>query len=41
MTTTIREDDVKDFNDDNIGMKMNRQVLLEKLSPSKARLNYD
>jgi len=40
MTITIREDDVKDFNDDNIGMKMNKQVL-EKLSPPKARLNYD
>jgi hypothetical protein len=41
MTTTIKEDKVKDVNDDDISMEMNRQVLLEELSPLRARLNYD
>jgi hypothetical protein len=29
MAIVAREDDVKDFNDDNIGMEMNTQVPLE------------
>jgi hypothetical protein len=36
-----KEDDVEDFNDDDIDIEMNRQVSLEKLSPLRARLNYD
>jgi hypothetical protein len=36
---TTGEDDVKDVNDDNIGTKMNIQVLLEELNPPRARLN--
>jgi hypothetical protein len=38
-TTIVREDDVKDFNDDDIGTKMNKQVLLEDLSPTKTIFN--
>jgi hypothetical protein len=41
MAIVPREDDVEDFNDDDIGMEMNTQVLLEELSPPRARLNYD
>jgi hypothetical protein len=41
MTTATKEDNVKDFNDDNIGMEMNKQVPFEYLSPTSARLNYD
>jgi hypothetical protein len=41
MATTGREDVVEDVNDDDIGMKMNKQVPLEDLNPTKARLNYD
>jgi hypothetical protein len=37
----VKEDNVKDVNDDDIGMEMNRQVPLEDLSPPKARLNYN
>jgi hypothetical protein len=40
-TITVREDDVKDFNDDDIGTKMNKQVPLDDLSPPKVRLNYN
>jgi hypothetical protein len=40
-TIATRDDDVKDFNDDDIGTKMNKQVPLEDLSPTKARLNDD
>jgi hypothetical protein len=40
-TIAIRDKDVKDFNDDDIGTKMNKQIPLEGLSPTKARLNYD
>jgi hypothetical protein len=39
MAIVAREDDVEDVNDDDIGMKMNRQVPLEELSPSIIRLN--
>ncbi len=39
-TTTTKEDDVEDFNDDNIDTKMNKQVPFEYLSPLLARLNY-
>jgi hypothetical protein len=41
MTTTAKEDNVKNVNDDDIGMETNRQILLEELSPPRARLNYD
>jgi hypothetical protein len=41
MTTATKEDNVKDFNDDDIGMEMNKQVPLEDLNPTSARLNYD
>jgi len=41
MTTTVKEDNVKNVNDDDIGMEMNRQILLEELSPPRAKLNYD
>jgi hypothetical protein len=43
LQTTIvdREDDVEDFNDDDLGIEMNRQVSLEELSPLRTRLNYD
>jgi len=41
MTTTAKEDNIKDVNDDDIGMEMNIQILLEKLSPPRTRLNYD
>jgi hypothetical protein len=37
----IKEDNVKDVNDDNIFMEMNRQVLMEELSPPRAKLNYN
>jgi hypothetical protein len=37
----IKEDDVEDVNDEDIGTEMNKQVPLEDLSPTKARLNYD
>jgi len=40
-TIATRDNDVKDFNDDDIGTKMNKQVPLEDLSPTKARLNDD
>jgi hypothetical protein len=41
MAIVDKEDDVEDFNDDDIDIEMNRQVSLEKLSPLRARLNYD
>ncbi len=41
ITTITREDNVKDFNDDDIGTKMNKQVPLKNLSPPKVKLNYD
>jgi len=41
MTTTAKEDDVEDLNDDDIGIEMDKQVSLEDLSPLKARLNYN
>jgi hypothetical protein len=41
MATVVREDDIKDVNDDDIGTKMNRQVPLEELNPPRTRLNYD
>jgi hypothetical protein len=37
----IKEDDIKDVNDDDIGTKMNKQVPLKELRPPRARLNYD
>jgi hypothetical protein len=33
MATSVKEDDVEDLNDDDIGMKMNKQVLFEDLGP--------
>jgi hypothetical protein len=39
--TVVKEDDVKDVNDDDISTKMKRQVFLEELNPHKIRLNYD
>ncbi len=39
--TIAMEDDVEDFNDDNIGRKMNRQVSLKELSLPRVRLKYD
>jgi len=41
MAIVDKEDDVEDFNDDDIDIEMNRQVSLKKLSPLRARLNYD
>ncbi len=41
MVTIAREDDVEDVNDDDIGIEMNKQVLLKELNPPRARLNYD
>jgi hypothetical protein len=41
IATITRKDDVEDFNDDDIGMEMNKQVLLEDLSLIKFRLNYN
>ncbi len=41
MATIGIEDVVKDVDDDDIDMKMNKQVPLEDLSPTKPRLNYD
>jgi hypothetical protein len=41
MATIVSEDNVKDFNDDDIGMKMNKQVPLDNLSPPKIGFNYD
>jgi hypothetical protein len=41
ITIATREDNVKDVNDDDISMKMNKQVPLEELCPPRARLNYD
>ncbi len=32
---------VKDVNDDDISMKMNKQVPLEDLSPPKVKFNYN
>ncbi len=40
-TTVVKEDDVKDVNDDDISTKMKRQVLLEELNPHRFKLNYD
>jgi len=40
-TIATRDKDVKDFNDDDIGTKMNKQIPFEDLNPTKARLNYD
>ncbi len=40
-TTVVKEDDVKDVNDDDISTKMKRQVFLEELNPHRIRLNYD
>ncbi len=39
--TIAMEDNVEDFNDDNIGRKMNRQVSLKELSLPRVRLKYD
>ncbi len=36
-----KEDDVEDVEDVDIGDEMNKQVPLEDLSPTKAKLNYD
>jgi len=41
MATTSKEDDVEDVNDDDIGTEMNKQVLIEDLSPTKVSLNYN
>ncbi len=41
IATVGREDDVDDVDDGDIGTEMNKQVLLEDLSPTKTRLNYD
>ncbi len=41
MATIAREDDVKDCNDDDIGMEMNKQVPLDNLSSAKIKLNND
>ncbi len=38
---TVREDNVKDVNDDDIGTEMNKQVAMEELRPPRAILNYD
>jgi hypothetical protein len=41
-TTTIgREDDVKDADDDDFAIEMNKQVICENLSQGKAILNYN
>jgi hypothetical protein len=37
----IKEDSIKDVDDDNIGMKINKQVPLKDLNPTKARFNYN
>jgi hypothetical protein len=39
--TIGNEDDVEDVDDDDIGMKMNKQLPLEDLNPFKTMLNYD
>jgi hypothetical protein len=36
-----KEDDVEDVDNVDIGDEMNKQVPLEDLSPTKAKLNYD
>lgn len=41
IATVIREDNVEDVYDDDIGIQMNKQVLLEELSPFRARSNYN
>ncbi len=41
ITTIAKEDNVKDFNDDDTGMEKNKQVPFKDLSPKKTRLNYD
>ncbi len=41
MAIDVWEDDVKDLNDDDIGMEMSKQVLFKDLNPLKARLNYN
>jgi hypothetical protein len=41
IVTVAKEDNVKDFNDDDTGMEMNKQVPFKDLSPKKTRLNYD
>jgi hypothetical protein len=41
MAIVVREDNVEDFNDDNISMEMNKQVVFKELSPIKANLNYN
>jgi hypothetical protein len=41
MAIVAMEDNVKDVNDDDIGMGMNKQVPIENLSLTKARLNYN
>jgi hypothetical protein len=41
MAIVATEDDVEDVDDDNIGTKMNKQVLLKDLSPTRARLNFN
>lgn len=41
MATVGMEDVVEDVDDDDIDIKMNKQVPLEDLSPTKPRLNYD
>ncbi len=38
-TTAIKEDNVKDFNDDDIGMNMNKQVHFEDMNLVKVKLN--
>jgi hypothetical protein len=40
-TAIVKEEDVKDVNDDDSGTEMNRQVLLKDLSPPKATLYYN
>jgi hypothetical protein len=41
MTTTAKEDDVEDLNDDDIGIEMINKFFLRILSPLKARSNYN
>jgi hypothetical protein len=41
MAIAVKEDDVEDVNDDNIGTEMNKQVPPKDLSLTKVRLSYN
>ncbi len=40
-TIVVKEGDVKDVNDDDINIEINKQVFLKELSPPRAILNYN